>query len=147
MKRTLRHIFSFLLVFAMLLPLAGLAQAVDATKITLKKTADSLYVRNEESNVTITITAEVEPKEYDGAIKWEIIEGDSIVTVVKEEARSITLKAKPVTDLVNVTVQASAGGKSTPTSFSVLPDVVQPFELQLGKSSIAIGDNTHEAKC
>ena len=57
MKRTLRHIFSIILVFALLLPLAGLAQAVDATKITLKKTDDTLYVKDDESNVTVTITA------------------------------------------------------------------------------------------
>ena len=142
MKRTLRHIFSIILVFALLLPLAGLAQAVDATKITLKKTDDTLYVKDDESNVTVTITAEVEPKDYDGEIKWEITDGAGIVTKVKEDARSITYKAKPVTDDVSVTVQASAGAKVTSTSFIVKPDVVQPFELELGKSSLAIGETT-----
>ncbi len=171
MKKILRSLLPFLLVFAMLLPLSGIAQAVDATSVTLStEGTTTLYYRDADADggradaVTITATAKTaEKKEYDGTIKWTVEDGktdfvepsltlDTELDYKTAANRSITLKAKQADGnaptSVSVTAYVKTGNSSM--SFVIVQDEVQPFsltitdgtELEVGKTTTA----SHNAK-
>ena len=156
MKKKLRYIFSFLLVLALILPMAGTAWAADVTEIKLESNKETIYIRKSDVDGDLiqsaTVVAQITPEDYDGKIVWTIDQGADAVSADHElnyeltgrGARSITLTPLPtVTEEKTVTLRVTAGGISKSVSIRVVPDKVQPFELKLDKSAIEIGETIY----
>lgn len=158
MKRYLRHAFAFLLVLALLVPMAGAAWAVDAKKIELAvSTRGKLYFRESEEDGDraddVTLTATITPEKYDGQIKWSVTDKIAFdADLPLDEAldnnatnRTLTLTLKKVTEekSIGVTILAVGGDVMATQTFVIAPDKIQPFEVDLDDDTLEVGETTY----
>lgn len=154
MKKILHRFLPLLLVFALMIPLAGTAWAKDASGIKLNKTAEqTLYYRSGgeagSRADSVTITATVTPEDYDGKITWTVSNPSAITTNLSlgkaldntAANRSIRVTAAEVSAATTVSLTATVTGTAAVSvPIRVVPDSVQSFRLVLEKSSIMPGE-------
>ncbi len=154
MKKILHRVLPLLLVFALLLPLSGVAWAKDASGIKLDKTAEqTLYYRKGgeagSRADSVTITATITPEDYDGKITWTLSNSSAVSTNLSlgkaldntAANRSIRVTAAEVATATTVSLTATVEGTAAASvPIRVIPDTVQPFRLVLEKSSIQPGE-------
>lgn len=176
MNRTWRSIFSVLLAIALLLPMAPMARAegeeggeggegantsastlVPATSVSLSSNRDGnrIYYRAESSyhaaNAgTITITATIEPANYNGKIQWEIESNAPLKEISRTEVSSgkasITLEAQQPISIVEdvpiitayVDTTASTSKISNYIKVWVARDTVETGSLTFAKSEATL---------